>query len=338
MPGDIYLLWPVTDETFANKLIGLLQKVGGRSAFGLTPLLRLLGPSKEKFAVILEKILQVANWRLDDAAISNTEVDELILENVSIGAFLDNLQALIAKRFDVDELGHRFPNLNIIISSGQPNIRELCRSLRRADSYYIEASRLLMYTKKSNVSEWWQNRSTHLKSALPHVVALFNAQLASMSASSVVHAISQHGTEDLKTMTNEITMNKGNAKRVMSSSELFKLLKGDPVDNREYGSSVGESTINSYARIQSVSDLKHKSINEAILQLAIDAGASLESLVFENTLKQGLQADAIYERASSLVALEFHHKSESESTNNKIAIYVLEKLKEYAINYGLAER
>ena len=55
-------------------------------------------------------------------------------------------------------------------------------------------------------------------------------------------------------------------------------------------------------------------------------------------LVQGLQSDACYAAEGKTAALEFHHKANSESTSNKIAIYVLEKLKEYAINFGLAER
>ncbi|KIP15385.1 MULTISPECIES: hypothetical protein [Burkholderia] len=336
--SDLAILWPVTDEDFANKLITLLKKVGGSSAFGLTPIFKLSGPTKDQFPLVLEKILQIANWTLDDAAISSTEVDALIHDSHSIGAFLDSLQHLIAQRFDIGGLGVSFPTLAIAISSGDAKIRETCRSLRRADSYYIEASRLLMYTKKSNVAEWWQNRSTNLKSALPHVIALFNAQLASMSASSVVHAILQHGNFGLQAAASSIRSDKGNAKRVMTSSELFKFIQGEAVDNREYGSSVGTETYEAFARIQGLSETDHRSINEAILQLAQDTGASLSDLKFEHSLISGLQSDATFESPTGTIAVEFHHKSETESTHNKIAIYILEKLKEYAINFGLAER
>ncbi|WP_157638671.1 hypothetical protein [Burkholderia ubonensis] len=304
----------------------------------MTPIFKLSGPTKDQFPLVLEKILQIANWTLDDAAISSTEVDALIHDSHSIGAFLDSLQHLIAQRFDIGGLGVSFPTLAIAISSGDAKIRETCRSLRRADSYYIEASRLLMYTKKSNVAEWWQNRSTNLKSALPNVIALFNAQLASMSASSVVHAILQHGNFGLQAAASSIRSDKGNAKRVMTSSELFKFIQGEAVDNREYGSSVGTETYEAFARIQGLSETDHRSINEAILQLAQDTGASLSDLKFEHSLISGLQSDATFESPTGTIAVEFHHKSETESTHNKIAIYILEKLKEYAINFGLAER
>ncbi|MHB0920058.1 MAG: hypothetical protein ACYC22_03775 [Thiomonas delicata] len=336
---DLLVIWPVTDITFSAKLIQLLERVGGKSAFGIAPQIELHGISKQRFILVLEKLLQVANWRLEDAAISDTEVAALVDKAERIGVFLDDLQSLIATRFDVGEMGVEFPTVLIAISSGEPKIREITRSIRRADSYYIEASRLLMYTKQSNVAEWWGNRSTSLRSALPHVIALFNAQLVSVSASTVVHAVLQHGDAELKALVEGVRADRGNAKRVMESSELFKYLSGEALDNREYGSSVKDETSASFSRIQAQSDRKHRALNDAVLKLATESGAALPSLTLENPLVPGLQTDATFrEPGRPTVALEFHHKAASESTNNKLAIYVLEKLKEYAINYGLASR
>lgn len=336
--SDLLIIWPVTDETFAQKLVHLLRRVGGNSAFGIQPLHKLTGLPKDKYSLVLEKILQVANWRLDDAAISTTEVDVLIADAGSIGTFLDSLQQLIALRFNVGGIGSDFPTLAIVISSGDPKIRETCRSVRRADSFYIEASRLLMYTRKSNVAEWWGNRATHLKSALPHVIALVNAQLISLSASSVVHSVLQFGSTELQKLVSGVRADRGNARRVIGYSELFKFIQGEAVDNREYGSNVKDETFESYARIQVQSETQHRSINESILKLVENSGSVLTNLKYETTLIKGLQTDATYEAANGIVALEFHHKASAEATNNKIAIYVLEKLKEYAINYGLADR
>jgi hypothetical protein len=69
-----------------------------------------------------------------------------------------------------------------------------------------------------------------------------------------------------------------------------------------------------------------------------DADLALSGVEFERVLTNGLQTDASYDGAAGKVALEFHYKSGTDATNNKIAIYVLEKIKEYAINYGLADR
>jgi len=335
---DLLVVWPVTDGTFSSKIVGLLEKVGGRSAFGPSPIHELVGLPRPQYNVVLEKILQIANWRLEDAAVSATEVQGMVDGADRLGTFLDRLQTLIAARFNVGSMGVEVPTLVLAISSGEPKIRETCRSLRRADSFYIEASRLLMYTKKSNVAEWWANRANSLKSALPHVIALFNAQLVSLSASSVVHSVLQFGSEDLRSCVEGVRADRGNARKVMSSSELFKYATGEALDNREYGSSVKEETFVSYGKIQQLSETKHKAINTAIIDMVQDSGADLPEFSYETSLVTGLQTDVVYNAAAGKVAVEFHHKAQSDSTANRIAIYILEKLQEYAINFGLAER
>ena len=65
---------------------------------------------------------------------------------------------------------------------------------------------------------------------------------------------------------------------------------------------------------------------------------SISSIKYETNLTPNLQTDVAFVYEGQQIAVEFHHKAEGESTENNIAIYILEKLKEYAINYGLAER
>lgn len=335
---DVLVFWPVNDIVFAKKIVELLQRSGGSSVFGPSPIHSLVGLSNDQYLVALEKIMQVANWSLEDAAISATEVDDLVQSSSRIGLFLDNLHQLIVSRFNIDSIGVNLPTVVIAISSGEPKIREVCRSLRRADSFYIEASRLLMYTKKSNVAEWWLARSDDIKSALPHVIALFNAQLVSISASAVIHSILQYGAGELRNFIHGVRPDRGNARKVIASSELFKYLVGTPTDNREYGSNVKEETFSSYDQIQKHSETKHRAINEAVLKMAENSGANLPGLAFETNIVSGLQTDVVYSGEGGVVAIELHHKSTRESTQNKLAIYILEKLKEYTINFGLSSR
>lgn len=335
---DVLVIWPVNDDAFAQRMVDLLRQIGGDSAFGVTPSYSMKGLPRDKFRLALEKLLMMANWTLDDAAVTANEADNLIAKAERVGAFLDDLHRLIVNRFDLGGIGIAFPNLVLAISSSEPKIRETCRSLRRADSYYIEGSRLLMYTKRSNVADWWQSRSDNLKSALPHVIALFNAQLVSVSASAFVHSILQHGTEDLKSLVTGVRADKGNARRVVESSELFKFVSGAAIDNREYGSSVKEDTYLSYDRVQALSDEKHKSINTALMRMVVDCGATMTDMGYEVSLVPGLQTDVAFTLAGQQIALELHHKKAEEATANKLAIYILEKLKEYAINYGLSSR
>jgi energy-coupling factor transporter ATP-binding protein EcfA2 len=143
---DLLIYWPVTDPKFANELVALLETVGGKSAFGPKPILKMQGLRKEQYNLVLEKLLQVTHWSLEDAAIERAEIDTLIRDADNIGSFFDGVHALIVERFDVTNMGVTFPELIIVVGSGETKLRETCRSLRRADSFYVEASRLLMYT------------------------------------------------------------------------------------------------------------------------------------------------------------------------------------------------
>ncbi|UYZ14105.1 hypothetical protein A6764_03815 [Brevibacillus sp. WF146] len=337
--NDLLLLWPVNDENFAKKLVDIMYVVGGKSPFGSEPIYNLKGLDQREYVGVLDRIMQIGNWKLEDAAISREEVEEIANNSIRVGDFLDDVQALITERFDTSDLGVQFPEVVFVLSSGITNIREICRNVRRADSYYLEASRLLMYTKRSNVAEWWQERNKNLRTALPFVISLFNAQLLSLSGSSVVHAMLNYGPLDIKAQITGVQANIGNAKRVITSSELYKYSILSEVDNREYGSSVKQETVDAYSFIQSLSKTRHKEINSAVMQLLIEANGGFSNVQYEVPQGKGLIVDAVCLRKEDgkKINLEFHHKSAKETKNNEIAIYILEKLKEYSINYGLAK-
>ncbi len=115
------------------------------------------------------------------------------------------------------------------------------------------------------------------------------------------------------------------------------------MDNREYGSSVKPETLTSYGRIQAVSETHHLAINKAIMKQTIKAieadgtPSTLKDISYERQLRPGLQTDVVYTKGFDKIAVEFHHKSAAETEYGKVAIYILTKLKEYAINYGIAK-
>lgn len=336
---DLLILWPVNDYKFAERLVNLQKKIGGISAFGTHPIYKMNGLQKEQFIQVLERILTVANWTLNDAAIDNSEIEKLAVSAENIGGFLDLVQQTIAARFDTGNLGFTPPKLVFVLSSGKPEVRDVCRNLRRADSYYIEASRLMMYTKRSNVAEWWQERNKSLTTALPYVVALFDAQLLAISGSAVVHAVMNFGNPDLAKLATNVTKNLGNGKRVMKSTELLKFSNGLEVDSREYGLTAKDETRAAYAKIQEQSKLKHKEINASVMAMLEAAEGGFKNIKFEQAagLTKGLQVDVIAERSDEVHYIELHHKADSETDNNSVAIYILGKLKEYAINYSISK-
>ena len=335
---DIIVLQPVTDEKFARKICNLFENIGGSSAFGSEQIHKLNGLPKLQFEITLEKILQIAAWKLEDAAIEDSEITKLQNNSTRIGEFLDKVGNLITERFDTDEIGITFPKLVIGISSDDLNVRATCRNLRRADSFYIESARLMMHTKRSNVADWWNERSTDLRTSLPHVIALFDAQLVSISASSIVHSVICHGPDDLCELIQPFRKNKGNAKKIIKSSELYKFVTGTELDIIQTTAGVSKNTTDAYVKIQEKSKTHHKSINQAVTEMVIDAGGEIFNPKYEVSLVKGSQTDVAFNYDSRQIALELHHVLNRECNENKIAIYILDKIKEYAINIGLATR
>jgi hypothetical protein len=262
-------------------MVALMRQVAGSSPFGPTAVHNFAGLPRTQYVPVLEKINQIANWRLEDAALSMEEVNIYRDKASSIGDFLDRVHAAIVERFDVSSIGIQLPNLVFVLSSGKKEVKELCRSIRRADSYYLEASRLLMYTRRSNVAEWWEERNKDIRTNLNYVVALLNAQLVSISGSSVVHAVRNFGDDALREPIKHITRNIGNAKRVAQASELFRYSKGQDTDAREYGLNAKDETLAAYETVQALSKESHKAINKAILDLLVEAGGELVDISYE---------------------------------------------------------
>jgi hypothetical protein len=335
---DILVLWPVNDLLFAQRIVSILQSVGGNSPFGNNPIYIMKGLLVAQFNSVLEGILKIANWYLEDAALTWDEIENVTKYSTNIGEYLDKVQAAIAQRFNVDEIGFDPPQVIFALSSGKAEVREICRSLRRADSFYLEASRLLMYTTKSNVVEWWHARNKEPKTSLFYVISLFNAQLVSLSGSAVVHAVHNFGSEELSSLIMGVTKNLGNAQTTIKSTELYKYSRGEGADRNIYGKSPKNETVSSYYKIQQKSKEKHKEINMATMRLIEKAEGGFTNTKYESPegLDKGLIVDVVTEINYSPCFIEFHHKSEPETNENQITIYILEKLKQYAINYHIS--
>lgn len=335
---DLLLIWPVTDEDFARRAADLLIQCGGYSALTGDPIVCLTGLAQRDYRTVLERMLNAMAWDLSDASVQWGEVDSIAARHSTIGGFLDEVQRLVAERtkIDRDGVGVRFPTLVIAISSDGP-IQQVCSQLRRANSYYIEGARLLMETRESNAAEWWLKRQDEQYS-LPFVIGQFQAQLVSLTPTTVVAAVGLHGGDETKPLVGRSGRSRASAVKSLMATEFYRYFTGH-ADGIAGGSGAKPTlaTLGAYQRIRALSETKHTEINRAIITLAQDAGINFGDVTYEDRLtERGLRTDVVLRQDGRTVALELHHKSKGECTPNKVAIYVLEKLKVYAIDYGLA--
>lgn len=334
---DVLIVWPITNRNFAEQAISMIKQAGGDSAFDNEPIVNLTGLAKEQYNHVLQTILDINGVALADFAVDWSEVEEMKGEGSTIGGFLDRVNKLISGRLEVKELGIKLPTIVFAISSNdEATIQAICRGMRRADKYLLEAARLTMFTKNSNIAEWWQERAKNLRSALPYIITMFKAQIVCLSPSSVVYSALLYGDEELQVLAAGPQRNKGNGRSTMRSTEFVKFFYGK--DDTQKTGAASSTTVQIYDKIQAVSESKHKAINESIITLALDTeGTLFENPIIEEPLN-GIQPDVQVTKNSTPYTIEFHHKSGKHCTENKVAIYVLEKLKEYAIAYGLVTR
>ncbi|MGE5560144.1 MAG: ATP-binding protein [Chloroflexota bacterium] len=332
---DLLLIWPVTDEAFAKRAADLLVQCGGHSALTGDPIIRVTGVQQRDYHMVLERMLNVMAWDLADAAVTWGEVDQLASQAASIGAFLDSVQRLVAERTELPDNDIKFPTLVIALSSDGP-IQQVCSQLRRANSYYIEGARLLQETRESNAAEWWLKRRDE-RYSLPFVIGQFQAQLVSLTPTAVVAAAGLHGGDGIKPLVARSGRTRSGAVKSLMATEFYRYFTGQGDGVAPSGARPTLATLAAYQRVRDLSETRHLEINRAIVTLALDAGLKLGEVTYEERLTpRGLRTDAALRHEGHTVALEFHHKSKGECTPNKVAIYLLEKLKVYAIDYGLA--
>lgn len=107
--NDLLSLWPVNDHAFAEKLVALQKKIGGMSAFGPSPIYEMVGLRQDQFPKVLERILKVANWALEDAALDWAELDGVTREATNIGSYLDLVQQAVVLALTLERSDSRLP-------------------------------------------------------------------------------------------------------------------------------------------------------------------------------------------------------------------------------------
>jgi len=131
--ANVLAAWPVNSESFAQSTIDRLTEAGGQSALATDRILRVTGLPQERFFDALQLILATLSLRLDDAAVSVDEAQDLVDRCTTVGEYLEEVHRLVTSRYDVSGLGTKLPRLYVSITSSADTTPS-CRLLRRATS------------------------------------------------------------------------------------------------------------------------------------------------------------------------------------------------------------
>lgn len=333
----VLIIWPVVQADFATKSVEILRKMGGNRTLAHQPIIQFQGLESTEYRVVLEEMLKLEAFTLDDYGISDEEITRLLNSNLTIGDFLNEINYLIIETLNFKPLGDDFGRLIFIMSSSSKDLLNYAREVRRSTDFYLDAKRLLMNTSSSKTGRWWAERENDPQTKLAYIIQRFDANFVTLSPSAVVSACGMYGEPDLKECTKDLHIIKSNAQKAMLATELYKIMNDGKDDSTRKGQKTTDKVLACYENIQSLSEKRHKSINTAIMKLLKECSVQNYDIEYEVS-KNNLLTDVTLKNAEDIVQLlEFHHKKGTEYNQNKISLYILEKLKEYAINYGLVK-
>jgi hypothetical protein len=340
---DLVVCWPTVYLEWRNELVELARTIGGK---GLCPegFETFIGPPKEAWPDVLDRILIQLDHTLDDVALEQSYVSGVAEHEANIGRFLETISGAIAERVDDVQLTRRLPRLVFVITSTSEVVGEANR-LRQAGSYLLKSRELTSYSPKSESGKWWAARAGTPEHQLGYVIALFRARLVTMTPSSVVYSSLQHGDEGLRSAARDNGMKPSttNASTTFKNTDFYRLLIGEP--STELTSTIkgktAATTLAAHTAIQALSAKRHKAINQSICQLAEvvvpEFKASLGA--FEVDLgERDTFTDAVIPLDGDDLHLEFHHLSQAHCRASSMAAYIMEKLRTYAWRHHIIPR
>jgi hypothetical protein len=340
---DLVVCWPTVYSEWRDELVDLARTIGGR---GLCPdgFDGFVGPPREVWPELLERILIQLDHTLDDVALDQSYVGGIAASERNVGSFLEVISSAIAERVDDVQLTRRLTRIVFVITSTSEVVGE-ANGLRQAGTYLLKARELTSYSPRSEAGKWWAARAATPEHNLGYVIALFQARLTTMTPSSLVYSCLQHGDEGLRSAATEkgMTPSGANATTTFKNTDFYRLLIGQP--STELTSTIkgrtAATTLAAHAAIQALSAQRHKAINQSICQLAEVVVPTFKASQgnFEVDLgERDTFADAVIPLDAEDVHLEFHHLSQAHCRAASMSSYIMEKLRTYAWRHNIIPR
>lgn len=335
---NILALWPIVSPAFANDAIARLGQLGGQSALAQTPIYNMSGLPQDRYFDALRLILDATSTKLEDAAISQDEALALVNGSPTPGEYLTKVHALVVQRYDLGELGERLPRLYIVVSALN-DTSQACRVLRRGNRFAIDPDRLLQFSRSNVADDWKARGGRNARHALAFITSLFEAKILNLSASAFVNACAWSDDADIADLVRKHYPQpiKRNADNSLTNSSLVRGLRAEEDVGFAAKQDPSGKIKEAYLAVQARTKDKHNAINYAIMNVVRRLVPDLPTIQVEHhpMLNQGkeLRADVWFKRGERPEAVEFtHYENASEAI---ISSYVLEKIQDYARDYGL---
>jgi hypothetical protein len=290
-------------------------------------------------------MLDQLNSSWDEFGVNESSAAEVAKQHKTLGDFLTAINQVRVDQEGVAENATGLPEVVFVASSHSPVVSHVAR-LRNPRTYRIRTDEVMQSARMQEVGKFWQARGAAQKQNLAWVSSLLQVKLLSLTPSSVAHACALYADpESPLRRAIERTKFQGNlsaGSNAYSKTDLGRFLAGEPVPevlNSNKGKT-SEKTLAAYDAIQALSARHHLTINKLILRLAAEASKlfKIDEVELEKPLGADAIVDAIVPSSDRRVHLEFHHMSANECSPNKIATYIMKKLRIYAYQYNLIDR
>jgi len=342
---DLIFVWPTTDQEWQNRLVQTARRFGSASFCPERGVFQISGPAKSQWVDAAGLVLDQLGASWDEFGINQSSAEQLTNDWDTLGDFLNAVNQVRVDQEDFSENVTGLPEVIFVVSSHSQVTGDVAR-LRNPSTYKLRTDELIGSARRQEVGKFWRERGAAQKSNLAWVSSLLQAKLVSLTPSTVAHACGVHASEGsgLRAALSGIEFRgkRSNGVTAFNTTDLARFLDGKPVPevlNRNKGRT-SQATLEAYDAIQAISAKKHKEINKAILTLAgQDAGRfDPEGVRYEVSLGGDAIADAVVPAAEREFHFEFHHISGEACSPNKIATYIMKKLRVYATQYNLIER
>jgi hypothetical protein len=334
------LVWPVNRREFAAAAVNRLVQAGGQTALVQRPVYEMRGLPKARFYDALQLLLAATAVRLEDAAITNEEVEALADRHDNIGEYLRGVQALVVARYDIGELGRRLPRLYIVVSSNDDTY-QTCRLLRRGNKFLLDPQRLLQLSRANVADDWRRRGEANPRRSFAFVASLFEVRLLNLSSSAMVNAVAWGPDQALQSVVRQHYQAniRSNAANALRNSALARALR-EEADVGIATSNPSDAVRAAYRAVQSRTNEKHRQINQAVMHVLTEQlGIALGDPRYEYRPfpqgEEGLTADVWIERGERPEAIEFTHRRDGDAGLGTISSYLLTKVQDYARDYSL---
>jgi hypothetical protein len=342
---DLLFVWPTTSESWRDQLVSTAREFGSQSFCPTDGVFSVEGPAREQWVEAVSLILDQLGSTWDEFGVNESSASELLTNYSTLGEFFTGINQIRVDQDDFSESVTGLPEVIFVISSHSQVVGHVAR-LRNPATYRLRTDEVIGSARQSEPGKFWRARGAAQKSNLAWVSSLLQAKLVALTPSTVAHACAIESKPDSRLRASlsglEFRANRGTGNTAYRTTDLARFLANEPVPEvlTTNKGKTSDATVAAYDVVQALSSKQHRAINEAILTFVGKSDGSFDPAEVQYELPLGADAivDAVVPVGDRRLHLEFHHLSGPNCTPNKMASYMMKKLRVYATQYNLIER